>query len=155
MARVFIETTIPSYYFETRTDRRSLDWREQTRLWWNLYRKDYETVTSEFVVVEFLRAPEAKSAQAARFFEPIEILAVPRRLEDVIAYYIKQKLMPEDAAGDAAHLAMASLHSVDIILTWNCRHLANANKIPHLRAINTRLGLPTPIIATPFEVIPE
>jgi hypothetical protein len=155
MARVFIETTIPSYYHESRTDRRSRDWREQTRLWWDRYRGSYELVTSDFVIAEYLRAPYTKAAQAAKFFQEIEVLSPPPRLEEVIQYYIDQKLMPRDASGDAAHLAMGSLHSVDFILTWNCRHLANANKVPHLQAINKRLGLPIPIITTPFELIPE
>jgi hypothetical protein len=155
MARVSIETTIPSFYYETRTDRRSQDWREQTRLWWDRYRVEYELVTSDFVIAEFLRASQAKSVQADNFFQSIEVLPVLPRLEEVISFYMEQKLMPDDAAEDAAHLAMASLHAVEFILTWNCRHLANANKAPHIRILNARLGLQTPIIATPFEVVPE
>jgi hypothetical protein len=155
MARVFIETTVPSSYYETRTDRRSQDWRAQTRVWWDRHRHAYDLVTSEFVVAEFRRAPATKSALAECFFEGVTILPVPARFEEVVACYIAEKLMPEDAAGDAAHLAMASLHAVDFILTWNCRHLANANKVPHMRALNARLGLPTPIMATPFEIVPE
>ena len=155
MVRVFVETTIPSFYFETRRDRRSLDWRAQTRLWWDRYRRSYGLVTSELVLVEYLRAPASKSARAASFFDGVEVLPIPAKFEEVVSCYIGERVMPADAGGDAAHLAMASLHGVDVILTWNCRHLANANKAPHIRAVNDRLGLPTPIIATPFEVMPE
>lgn len=155
MASVFIETTIPSYYFETRTDRRSLDWKDQTRRWWTEFRHEYRLVTSEFVLAEFSRAPEFKAAQAAKFFDPIEVLPIPKRFKDVASLYVKERVMPEEAEGDAAHLAIASLHSIDFILTWNCRHLANANKVVHIRTVNKRLGLRTPIIATPFEIIPE
>lgn len=155
MARVFIETTVPSYYFETREDRRSQDWRDQTRLWWETLRLRYSLVTSDLVIAEFLRAPFAKSDQAVEFFESVEVLPNHPRLEEVVSHYIAQKLMPTDAAGDAAHLAIASLYSIDFILTWNCRHLANANKAQHIRIVNTRLGLTTPIIATPFEIVPE
>lgn len=63
--------------------------------------------------------------------------------------------MPTEAAGDAYHLAMASLHRMDFLLTWNCRHLANANKQRHLALLNGRLGLPMPIITTPLTLIPE
>jgi hypothetical protein len=63
--------------------------------------------------------------------------------------------MPRDARGDAAHLAMASLHGVDFLLTWNCRHLANANKADHLRVINTRLRLTVPVLTTPMTLMPE
>ncbi len=155
MNSVFIETTIPSYYLDTRSDRRSRDWSHQTRLWWDRYRSGYRLVTSEFVIAEFLRAPAAKSAHAGRMFEDAELLRMHPDLERTVRFYIEQKLMPSDAVGDAAHLAMASLHGIDFILTWNCRHLANANKARHMRVLNDRLGLSTPIIATPFELVPE
>lgn len=154
-ASVFIETTIPSFYFETRTDRRAVDWRAQTRLWWDKHRTSYALVTSDFVVAEFLRSPGAKSAQAGRFFADIRSLPTPERFNEVVEAYMTEKVMPADALGDAAHLAMASLHGIDFILTWNCRHLANANKARHISSINRRLGVSTPIIATPFEIVPE
>jgi len=54
-----------------------------------------------------------------------------------------------------AHLAYASYYKIDFLLTWNCNHLANANKNQHIRIINTRLNLPTPEIITPFELFTE
>jgi hypothetical protein len=63
--------------------------------------------------------------------------------------------MPKEAEGDAYHLAMASLHKMDFLLTWNCQHLANANKVRHLTVLNTRLGLPMPVITTPLTLIRE
>lgn len=154
-ATVFIETTIPSYYFETRRDRRSVDWRAQTRLWWDRYSAAYELVTSDLVISEFLDAPPGKAIQATRFFARVVVLPEHPRFDEVIAAYISNKTMPADARGDAAHLAAASLHGVDFLLTWNCRHLANANKFRHVRTVNDRLGLKTPMIITPFEAIPE
>ncbi len=69
--------------------------------------------------------------------------------------YIKHQLMPKDRLGDAAHLALASLHKCDFLLTWNCRHIANANKFEHIRIINNRLGLFTPALVTPMELCSE
>ena len=63
--------------------------------------------------------------------------------------------MPAEAAGDATHLAYASMHGIDILLTWNCRHLANANKMRHVAILNARLGLRTPILTTPFSLLAE
>jgi len=57
--------------------------------------------------------------------------------------------------GDSLHLAYASLYKIDFLLTWNCNHLANANKKQHIRVINTRLGLFVPEIATPMELFTE
>ena len=61
--------------------------------------------------------------------------------------------MPNDPAGDALHLALASIHKIDVMLTWNCRHLANPNKLEHIRLINFGLGLPVPTIATPLNFL--
>jgi hypothetical protein len=79
----------------------------------------------------------------------IEVLPLDERLDALTAAYIKSKVMPADAEGDAAHLAIASLHECDYLLTWNCKHLANANKWSHIRAVNLRFGLHTPQIVTP------
>jgi hypothetical protein len=61
--------------------------------------------------------------------------------------------MPRDPTGDALHLALASYHKCDFLLTWNCSHLANANKFMHIRRINTMIGLYVPILVTPLEML--
>lgn len=86
----------------------------------------------------------------------IEMLSIDDpEIAGIIEYYIENLLVPADAAGDAGHLALASLHRINFVLTWNCRHLANANKARHLQVLNGRLGLPTPVITTPLSLIPE
>ena len=52
--------------------------------------------------------------------------------------------MPADAARDALHLALATIHQCDILVSWNCRHIANADKTPHIRRINGRLATKLP-----------
>ncbi len=83
------------------------------------------------------------------------MLDEPPGLSDVVEFYVQHRLVPADAYGDAAHLAMASLHGLDFLLTWNCRHLANANKTRHLGVLNARLGLPVPAVITPVVLMPE
>lgn len=63
--------------------------------------------------------------------------------------YVRHKVMPAPASGDASHLAIASLNEVNYLLTRNLRHLANPNKVGHITVINRRLGLLTPIIVSP------
>ncbi len=65
---------------------------------------------------------------------------------------MSHRLMPREALGDAVHVAVASVNAIDFVLTWNCRHLANANKASHLAAINRRLGLFVPTIVTPYNL---
>ncbi|MDP5338855.1 MAG: DNA-binding protein, partial [Nodularia sp. (in: cyanobacteria)] len=61
--------------------------------------------------------------------------------------------MPKDPVGDALHLALASHHKCNFLLTWNCRHLANANKFSHIKRVNVMLGLYVPMLVTPLELI--
>jgi len=134
--------------------RRVQDWRAQTHKWWSEYRSSFGVVTSDLVRAEFDLAPPDKARHGATFFSDVVVLEEPPGLEELIRHYIRQKVMPDDALGDAAHLAVASLHGVDFILSWNCRHLANVNKRRHIEVVNKRLGLPVPMIATPFELLP-
>ncbi|MCX6905414.1 MAG: hypothetical protein NTW03_18435, partial [Verrucomicrobia bacterium] len=76
-------------------------------------------------------------------------------IERIAEYYISNQLMPQSLRGDAAHLAYASYYRCDFLLTWNCNHLANANKRRHIRVLNGRLDLPTPDIVTPLELVQE
>ena len=76
-------------------------------------------------------------------------------LEQIVEFYVNNYVMPRTLVGDAVHLAYASYYSVEYLLTWNCNHLANANKKRHIRIINGRLGLPTPEIITPLELFKE
>jgi len=107
------------------------------------------------VVTELEQAPREKARRARELIRGVEVLSEPTALAEVIDFYIEHRLMPRGAGGDAAHVAMASLHNIDFLLTWNCQHLANANKIRHLSVLNGRLGLPVPVITTPLTLLPE
>ena len=63
--------------------------------------------------------------------------------------------MPQNPVGDALHLALASYHKCDYLLTWNCKHLANPNKFQRIRFVNTALGLYIPALVTPNQLVGE
>jgi len=155
MKSVYIETTIPSYYFETRSTALVIAWGNATRAWWDRHRRDYRLSTSRFVLEELTRTPGKKGKLALELIKEVEILDEPPEIRPVAEYYIEQQLMPVGVGGDAYHLAMTSIHSIDFLLTWNCSHLANANKITHLTVLNRRLGLHVPVVTTPFSLNPE
>ncbi len=154
MESVYIETTIPSFYVDTRTTPIARGWQEVTRRWWR-QRSRYALCTSRFVHAELQLAPDYKASGAIDLIQGIPVLDAPPDLERIIARYFREKLMPADAGGDAAHLAIASFYSVDYLLTWNCRHLANANKARHIAAVNKKLGLAVPAIVTPLTLLGE
>jgi predicted nucleic acid-binding protein len=83
----------------------------------------------------------------------LPLLPIEPAIEEIVESYIRHKLMPADPGGDALHLALASYHKCDFLVTWNCRHLANANKFGHIRRVNTMLGLFVPLLVTPLELL--
>jgi len=83
------------------------------------------------------------------------ILKVTEDIIVIVDEYISHYLMPRDPGGDALHLALASYYNCNFLFTWNCQHLANANKFEHIRHINTILGLYVPILTTPYELMHE
>ena len=157
MSRVYVETTIPSFYYEARKEPEHVARRRWTRTWWDAHRHrhGYELVTSEAVIDELESGDYPSKEKALRLVNELPLLAVEPEVGEVVAAYIRHQLMPREPYGDALHLALASYHKCDFLLTWNCRHLANANKFGHIRRINTMIGLYMPTLATPLEMIGE
>jgi len=87
---------------------------------------------------------------ALALLDKVRRLVINREVFEVAGAYVAEKLMPGPAGvGDNLHLALASYHGAEFLLTWNIRHLANLNKLRHLEVINRRLLLPVPRILTP------
>ncbi len=129
--------------------------RNWTREWWKSYRHLFRLVTSEAVMAELAEGEYESRDKAIDLLEPVDRLSVPDELADIVDAYLANHLMPRERLGDALHLALASWHKCDFVLTWNCRHIANANKFEHIRILNSRLGLFVPALVTPMELRTE
>ena len=155
MDTVYIETSIPSTYFEQRTDPKIVARREWTRDWWDNHRHEYRLVTSNAVFEELNKADHPMKREKIGLLDNLEILSVAPVIAEIVEIYIARYVMPQDPAGDALHLALASHHKCDVLLTWNCQHLANLNKQGHIRRVNTLLGLHVPSLETPLGLLEE
>ncbi len=144
---------IPSFYHEVRTEPDVVARREWTRQWWSDATKRFELVTSAAVLDELAGGSSERSAQRLALVHDLPLLPVEEPIADIVQAYLLHKVMPADPAGDALHLALASYHKCDFLVTWNCRHLANANKFGHIRRMNTILGLFVPALVTPLELL--
>jgi predicted nucleic acid-binding protein len=153
--RVYIETTIPSFYHEDRTEAFVVARREWTRTWWDKRSHLYELVSSQAVRDELNEGNYAKKEKCIALLNEVPFVPTEPLIATIVHTYIQNKIMPNDAKGDALHLALASYHKCDLLLTWNCKHLANANKFNHIRFINTMMGLYIPVITTPLELLGE
>jgi len=151
--RVYIETTIPSFYFETRSEPEMVARREWTRRWWAGSDTPYEAVTSEAVDEELSRGDFPAREDSLRLIERLPLVPIEAAVAEIVRTYVARQVMPSSPVGDALHLALASHHRCDFLLTWNCRHLANANKFDHIRRVNVMLGLFVPALVTPLELL--
>ncbi len=151
--KVYIETSIPSFYHENRSSTAAVARRDWTREWWETQQHLYEIYSSDAVYAELALAPEPKKSLCLEFIAPIEFLEISQEIASIAAVYVKHKIMPTNAFGDAMHLAVASYYQCHYLLTWNCKHIANANKFVHIRQINSALGLYTPLLITPLELL--
>lgn len=151
--KVYIETSIPSFYYEARTEPDMVARREWTREWWSNASDNYVLVTSLAVLDELNRGNFPGKSEVIELISSLLFIPIESAIAEIVEVYIQQHLMPSDPLGDALHLALASYHKCDFLLTWNCRHLANANKFGHIRRLNVMLGLYVPTLVTPLELI--
>jgi hypothetical protein len=154
MESVYIETTIISYLV-SRPSRDLLVAAHQqiTHEWWDRQRPLFECYISE-VVVDEIRAGDDDAAQ--RRMEAagsLTVLGVAAQAEALTRAIMESGAIPEQAVRDAAHLAITVVNSIDYLLTWNCRHLANGQIIRGVSAICTAQGYRMPVVCTPEELM--
>lgn len=146
---VYLDTTIFSYYVD---EREALGVHiKRTKDWWNNERRFYDLYISNFVTEELKAKSFPNQVGAIKLTKGVQVLEPIGQIDKIVEIYLKNKLMPQKDTRDALHLAFASVYKIDILLTWNCAHLANVNKKEHIKNINAALGLFLPEIVTPLE----
>lgn len=153
MRRIYVETTIPSFYFEVRTEPTMVSRRLWTREWFDASNQVDELVTSSAVLEELEKGDFPGREDAMELIAGLSPLPIVDKIREIVHEYIERLLMPADPSGDALHLALASYYGCDFLVTWNCKHLANANKFDNIARINGILGLSVPKLVTPLELI--
>jgi predicted nucleic acid-binding protein len=144
---VYIETTIPSYYCDDRPElTRDI---ARTRVWWDNERGEYECFISPVLLDELATGSYPTRTACLSLVTGVPILSLAPDVLEIAEAYRARQLMPRDPAADSIHLALASYYRMDFLLTWNCRHLANARKERHLEVLNVQMGLPVPRLVTP------
>src|SRR5262249_33178295 len=113
--RVYIETTIPSFYYETRPQPEMIARRNWTQAWWDGERHKYELVTSDAVVVELALAVPHKGEKVMGLVMHLPRLDESLDVRLLAQHYVEQKVMPQNLGGDAMHLALATWYRCDFL----------------------------------------
>ena len=156
METIYIETTVVSYLVANPSRDSILAAHQQlTRQWWQDERQRYECVTSREVLREASLGDAEMSRRRAEALTGLTVLTVEDSARELARAILAEKILPPVAASDAVHAVVAAQNRVDILLTWNCKHLANPHLLGRLRKFMAGHGLALPEICTPIELIGE
>jgi hypothetical protein len=147
---VYIETTVVSYLTaRPSTDVVRLAHEILTREWWSQARATYDLYTSIFTTTEASGGDPSAAQERVKALQDIPLLPIGSDVA-ALASALEQSLkLPSRARIDAAHVAVAAVNGVAILVTWNCRHLANWNFTPKIEEVCKSAGFVAPRILTP------
>jgi predicted nucleic acid-binding protein len=126
-----------------------------TQEWWNLRRRTFEIYISQVVINEVRRGDEEIAKQRLSLLKNIPLLDLTDTVKVLARQFIEQSNLPNNASDDAIHIAVASVYNLDYLLTWNCKHIANAHIQKKLAQIASQFGYELPTICTPYELMEE
>jgi PIN domain len=152
--RVYIETTFVSYL----TARPSRDLviaahQQITHEWWDTRRASYELCVSQLVLDEAGAGDAQATQERLLVLRPMLVLETTADALELAKELLQAGALPAKAADDALHLAVAATKAVPFLMTWNCRHLANAVMRPVIETVCKAKGFKAPIICTPEELL--
>jgi hypothetical protein len=152
--KVYVETTIASYL----TARPSRDLvvaahQELTIEWWTNHRQRFDLYISDIVLREAVRGDELAATKRLAELDGIDVLTLDDGARELAHLFVERRLIPEKAVEDAFHIAVATSQGMDFLLTWNCRHIANAEVIEQLEAVCLELGYRMPTLCTPEQLM--
>jgi predicted nucleic acid-binding protein len=153
---VYIETSIPSYLTARPSrDIRAAAWQQITAQWWDEARADYDLFISELVIVEASAGDPEAAGRRLEALQGIAELPIDQEVQELAGMLISKGGIPTGAEADALHIAVAAVHRMDYLITWNFRHIDNAATKPIIRSICASAGYSCPEICAPVELLPE
>ncbi len=156
MDTVYIETTVISYLVaDPGRDLLVAAHQQATRDWWKLRRNDFTCVCSAEVTRESEKGDPEQIARRKKIIEQLIELPLESKSLELAKLFMATGALPKKAETDAIHLAVAAAESCDFLLTWNCRHLANAQILRRLEREADCKGWKLPMVCTPLELMGE
>ena len=152
--KVYIETSVASYL----TARPSRDLvvavhQQLTAEWWAIHRERFDVYISEVVLREAAKGDETAAARRLAELDGIAVLTLNDDARSPARQFVERGLIPKKALEDAFHVAVATAQGMDFLLTWNCRHIANAEVVERLEAACRERGYRMPTLCTPEQLM--
>jgi predicted nucleic acid-binding protein len=154
MESVYLETTFISYLVALPSRDLLVAAHQQATLeWWTNRRSEFRCCASQVVIDEALAGDATEVQKRQAILAVLPALEVTDDAEALTEAIMRAGVLPAKAIRDAAHIAVAAVHGIDYLLTWNCKHLANAQIGRKIAQVCERLGQRMPVICTPEELM--
>ena len=124
-----------------------------TYRWWNKERTKYELVVSQYVIEEAAAGDPTLASERLQALNGIPALPDALEIREIAGEIMSHAILPRKAEVDALHIATVAHHRIDYLLTWNCRHIANARILPRIHKVLAVMNIPIPMICTPEELL--
>ena len=152
--RVYIETTIISYLAARPSRDIVIAGHQQiTHDWWSTCREHFDIAASQLVIQEVSIGDQAAVQERLNLLDTVRLLEITEEALDLAQNLVDSGALPQTATEDALHIAIAVTNGVEYLLTWNCRHLANAAMRVLIEGICRLAGYEPTIICTPEELL--
>jgi len=142
---LYIETSVIGAYLDNGDPFR----RDITIRWWEHELSEYDVFSSMLVQRELERIAEPHRSGYLNLIRPLKYLDLAEEVAILAEGYIERGIFHRKFIADAIHVALASFHKIDYVVTWNFGHIANVRKQARLRLFNTTAGFFSPVIITP------
>jgi hypothetical protein len=154
--KVYIETTVVSYLTSRESSIPLIAGRQQiTREWWEDRRKFFDLTVSEIVVQEASEGDIEAANKRIAILDGIPSLSMSQEVLILAEALVSAGTIPNEWIEDAFHIAIAAVNGVDYLVTWNCKHIANAKLRHDIEQVVEKHGYACPVICTPEELMED
>lgn len=153
MEKVYLETSVVSYLVARHSPDLLVAARQQLTIdWWQKERANYELYASEVVIQEASAGDAGEITKRLTALANVPLLDVSNEAIRLADLLLKRGIVPLKAGRDALHIAVATYHRMDYLLSWNCKHIANAHVRKMVDQVFRAEGYESPEICTPEEL---
>jgi len=154
MPTIYIKTSIVSYLTSRPSNNLiTAAWKKETIDWWETQSKRFSLYVSQVVIEEASRGDDTAASRRLEALSGLEVLPLNEKALSLSKALIDEGGVPKKALDDALHISISAVHGIDFLLTWNCKHIDNAEMKPKIRDICDKYGFRCPEIATPIELM--
>ena len=151
---IYLETSTIAAYWYDGADLATVVRRMRTRDWWEVERRHFALWASGLVEAELSAGVYPREDECVKMVRRLRYLSLSPVACDLRGEILRQGIVPPNKELDAAHLAIATAHGQDYLITWNYAHLANASVQRRLERLCDDFDLDAPVLVSP-ESIPQ